>query len=224
MKITKQIFKGKDESIPAAVFEPEIQPHGYVLVVHGYGGCKEEQLGLAWRIAQKGFTSVAIDLRGHGENENFFDENIFEGVRIAVEQLKELGKVVAIGHSLGGRLSLISQADFKIGISPVLSKTYSPKTVSLIKEIRGHRTREIRQGILFETLHELPLWNEKCKSQSMFLYASQDVPEIMADCSRLKEEGNLVMQIDNSRHADIFLNELTFLQIEKQLKDWFCLN
>jgi hypothetical protein len=58
----------------------------------------------------------------------------------------------------------------------------------------------------------------------MFLYASQDVPEILADCSRLKDEGNLVMQIDHSRHADIFLNELTFLQIEKRLKEWFCLN
>lgn len=31
---------------------------GAVVVVHGYGGTKEGTLGLAWRIAEKGFVPV----------------------------------------------------------------------------------------------------------------------------------------------------------------------
>lgn len=33
-------------------------PKGAAVVIHGYGGCKEEQLGMAWRIAEKGLAYV----------------------------------------------------------------------------------------------------------------------------------------------------------------------
>src|SRR5271157_6042721 len=116
-----------DHRIPAIRISPE-NPVGAAVVVHGYGGCKEEQLGLAWRVAQSGLVADCIDLRGHGDNPRPFDATVLDDVEIAIRNCREFGKVVAIGHSLGGRLSLTSSADFAIGISPPLEGTHGERT------------------------------------------------------------------------------------------------
>jgi dienelactone hydrolase len=39
-------------------------PRGAAVIVHGgYGGNKEEQLGLGWRVAEAGLVAYVIDLR-----------------------------------------------------------------------------------------------------------------------------------------------------------------
>jgi alpha-beta hydrolase superfamily lysophospholipase len=108
--------------IPAVAFIPE-RPLAFGVVVHGYGGCKEEQFGLAWRLAECSVHAICIDLRGHGENEGRLDERVLEDVEETVDRFKQFGKVIAIGHSLGGRLCLLSHADCKIGVSPALPQS-----------------------------------------------------------------------------------------------------
>ena len=130
MTVVTETFGIGNVQVPAVVFTHE-RPRAYAIVVHGYGGCKEEALGLAWRIAKEGLTVAAIDLRGHGENERLYDTSI---------------------------LCLLSQADCKIGISPALGQSFGQATVNLITTMRAHRVREERAGINFDTLNILPLW------------------------------------------------------------------
>jgi alpha-beta hydrolase superfamily lysophospholipase len=69
---------------------------GAVVEVHGYGGFKEETLGLAWRIAEKGFTTGVIDLRGHGEHLLDLDKNILSDLETAISHFRYYGKVTAL--------------------------------------------------------------------------------------------------------------------------------
>jgi alpha-beta hydrolase superfamily lysophospholipase len=50
--------------------------HGSVLVIHGYGGCKEEILGLVMPIAEENLTVCVIDQRGHGESKFSLDDKV----------------------------------------------------------------------------------------------------------------------------------------------------
>lgn len=56
----------------------------------------------------------SIDLRGHGEHPLDLDIDILSDVETAIMHFREMGKVTAVGHSLGGRLSLISSADYSL--------------------------------------------------------------------------------------------------------------
>ena len=66
MEIERETIYGDGFTVPCVTFKPS-NSRGAVILVHGYGGSKEEILGLAWRIAENRFTTCAIDLRGHGE-------------------------------------------------------------------------------------------------------------------------------------------------------------
>jgi len=205
--------------IPAIELMPK-RTRAYAVLVHGYGGCKEELLGLAWRIALIGVHAVTIDLRGHGENELLFDEKIINDVQAAVSCYKTLGKVIAIGHSLGGRLCLQSNADYSIGISPALPQTYSEATQQFIAQMRAHRVREARPGVNFEILRSLPTWNQPNSPIAAIVYASRDVPEIKIECERLKKEGGWINQMENTNHADIYLSKQTFETVEERIESW----
>ena len=78
----------------------------------------------------------------------------------SISYFRQFGKVTAVGHSLGGRLSLISSADYAIGIAPALNKTYSPQTQELIEEMRDYRVRKSNSNI-FEILNNLPKYQIK---------------------------------------------------------------
>ncbi|SMC21757.1 hypothetical protein SAMN02745134_01439 [Clostridium acidisoli DSM 12555] len=66
MNITRETIKGNGFSVPSIVFTPS-DLQGAAVIIHGYGGSKEEQLGLAYRVAEAGLKTFVIDLRGHGE-------------------------------------------------------------------------------------------------------------------------------------------------------------
>ncbi|MDP4121088.1 MAG: alpha/beta fold hydrolase [Bacillota bacterium] len=220
MNIERQLIYGKEFSIPSIMLIPS-NSKGAAVITHGYGGCKEEQLGLAWRVAEIGITTCVIDLRGHGENDQLLDENVDKDLEIAIQYCKRFGKVVAIGHSLGGRLSLLSKADYAIGLSPALNRKFSNQTQETIKALRSYRVKEISPNINFETLNKLPKLQFTYQKNSEIIFGSRDVPEIIASCSELKEKGLKVIKIDDAMHNDIFLQETTFKYIIEQLKDWF---
>ena len=194
---------------------------GAAVVVHGYGGCKEEQLGLAWRVAQSGLVADCIDLRGHGDNPRPFDANVLDDVEIAIRNCREFGKVVAIGHSLGGRLSLTSSADFAIEISPPLEGTHGERTEELLVKLRGHRVRVESPRAVFELLASLPKWNCPDGSRWMIIYGSRDVPEIAAACDGLRTSTANVLKIEGAMHSHTHLLPATFEAIAKQLCEWY---
>lgn len=219
MKIERQPLHGGGLYVPSILLTPH-DPIGAAVITHGYGGCKEEQLGLAWRVAETGLVTCAIDLRGHGENEHVLDEDVHSDVETAIQYCRRFGKVVAIGHSLGGRLSLLSSADFAVGISPALSKTFSTQTQEALKAIRGYRVREISPNVNFEILNKLPEWRLDDSREVQILFGSRDVPEIISACNELRQSGVPVMQINKALHNDIFLSEETFEKVTNRMKEW----
>jgi len=136
MNLSRENIQGRGFEVPCIALMPPVA-RGSVILVHGYGGCKEEQLGLAWRMTEIGLKTCVIDLRGHGEHKLALDRNVLDDVEAAIEHGRTLGTVAAVGHSLGGRLGLISSADFTIGISPALQTTYSAGTRQIIDTMRG---------------------------------------------------------------------------------------
>ncbi len=220
MEIRRETIQADGLGIPCVVLTPP-SSRGAAVIVHGYGGCKEEQLGLAWRVAETGITACAIDHRGHGEHALPLDEDVLRDVEAAIAFCRSFGKVAAIGHSLGGRLCLISSADFAIGISPALNTAFSAETQRIIKELRSYRVRESFPGVNFEILKTLPAWHGTDDRQALILFGSRDVPEIAASCKELRAQGKRVVEIERALHSDIFLIEDTFTQVVKKLREWF---
>ena len=220
MNISRDRIPGNGFEIPSITIMPPAA-QGSVVVIHGYGGCKEEQLGFAWRIAEVGLKTSIIDLRGHGEHTLPLDENVLQDVETSIEYCRMSGKVVCAGHSLGGRLGLISSADYAVGISPALRTAYSAETRQIIESMRGYRVRESSSGINFDILKNVPVPASPDRSRSLLLFGSGDVPEIMATCRELAANGAPVVEIHRALHNDIFLLEETFRHVQKRLREWF---
>lgn len=224
MKIEKDTIYVNGINIPSVILTPS-NSIGVAVITHGYGGCKEEQLGLAYRIAELGITTCVIDLRGHGENTNLFDGNILLDIEGVIKYCRNFGqKVVAIGHSLGGRLSLISSADYAVGISPALDRNFSEKTQEILNNMRGYRVKQSSDEKLFKVIERLPILKNDNSINKMIIYGSRDVPEIINSCFHLKETDFLVNEVNNALHNDIFTVEDTFKYLIEQLNIWFEIN
>jgi dienelactone hydrolase len=219
MNINRISIRKNGFDIPAILIEPP-DSFGIVIIIHGYGGCKEEQLGLGWRISEVGLTSCLIDLPGHGENMDYFGGDIKLCVDSLIDYFKNKNRIIVIGHSVGGRLSLTSQADHVIGISPTLGKDFSNETKGFIKNIRSYRVREQDDEFLWLLHKQLPSFELTEGKKALIIFGSRDVPEIADSCKRIKENSNIVFEIDKALHNDIYLNEKVFEIIINTIKDW----
>jgi dienelactone hydrolase len=219
MELERLQLTSRSGAIPSVMLTPTV-PRGAAVVVHGFGGNKEEVLGLASRIAAVGLTTCAIDLRGHGESTSTLDEGVSRDVEGVVEALRRWGRVAAVGHSLGGRLALASSADFAIGISPALPREYGANTRNMLAALRSHRVRESSPGVNLDILRSLPEWRPGPRP-SAILFGSKDVPEIAYACRALAGVGAVVTEIAPAMHADIVHLEATFDAVEHQLTAWF---
>ncbi|HXZ23157.1 MAG TPA: alpha/beta fold hydrolase [Methanomassiliicoccales archaeon] len=219
-KIEETVIADAKVSVPSIRISPS-KPVGAAVVVHGYGGSKEELLGLSWHVAQKGLVVDCIDLRGHGEHPLRFDESVLDDVEVAIQNARKFGKVVSIGHSLGGRLSLISGADFAIGISPPLDGTNGERTEEMLRKLRGHRVRTDDPRAVFELLKQIPTWNGEDSSKHMIIYGSRDIQEIVQACDRLRPSMPNALRIAGAMHADTFMLPATFEAVARQLTEWY---
>lgn len=219
MQIQRVEVQGAGFTVPGVIIEPK-SPLGAAVISHGYGGCKEEQLGLAWRVAEAGLAALAIDLRGHGEHPLSLDKDVLDDVEAALRHCHRYGKVVAIGHSIGGRLSLISSADHAIAISPPLDSAYSERTEETLRKLRHNKVRSDDSNWVFEILRNMPLWKNEGKGY-MMIYGSRDVPEIVSSCDALLNDGGNVVRIEGALHGDTYLMNVTYMNVARQLDEWF---
>ncbi|MGA7720165.1 MAG: SMP-30/gluconolactonase/LRE family protein [Ignavibacteriaceae bacterium] len=178
-------------------------------------------LDLSYQISEARFKTYTIDLRGHGENEIPYDENIMQDINLLIGFICEPGmKIVIIGHSLRGRLALICECDFSIGISPAINKEFSSQTQQIINNLRTYRVKEKSQGINFEILKCFPGYSAKVENTKI-IYGSRDIPEIMNKCKIMMELGYDVAVIENSLHSDIYVNKKTIEIMKDSLSGWF---
>jgi hypothetical protein len=220
MRIERVNITGSGNDIPSVIISPPA-PNGAAVIAHGYGGCKEELLGLAWRVAECGLVACTIDLRGHGQHALPLDGDFLLDMEATIRYCRRYGRVVAIGHSLGGRLALISSADHAIGISPPLDPHYCTKTQELLQKVRSYRVRPENSNAVFDILKKLPSCQDEGSDRKLIIYGSRDVPEIVISCNELLSSGANVLRIEEARHGDTYQLESTFEAIAEQLMRWF---
>ena len=218
MNIKRFLLQTNGYSIPSILIE-SFKSLGTVIILHGYGGNKEEQLGLGWRIAESGFNTCLIDLPGHGENSDYFDGDIQSYVD-AVVNYYNAKKTITIGHSVGGRLALNSNASYAIGLSPTLVREFSQETKHLINNVRSYRVRQVKDDFLWELHRQLPLSDCFEREKNLIIFGSRDIPEISNACKKIRECSDCVIEIDQALHFDIYLNETVFNIIINKLKQW----
>jgi acetyl esterase/lipase len=220
MEIVRDFIDADGFKVPCVTISP-LNSRGAVVVVHGYGNSKEKTLGLAWRIAEKGFITGCIDLRGHGEHPFDLDSNILSDVESAISHFKNYGEVTAIGHSFGGKFALMSSADYAIGISPVLSKNFSNQTKNNIRESKDYLVHKSSDTNLFDILNHNIAPLEFDIDKVLLIYGARDLPEIIFECEDLKSKNLDVIKINNALHSDIVLFEPTFNVITDKLQEWY---
>jgi pimeloyl-ACP methyl ester carboxylesterase len=169
--------------VPAVLFEPPA-PRGGAVVSHGYGGTKDDMLGLALAIAVRGWAAVAIDLRGHGEHPAAVDARFLDDVNGALDYMRRFGATVALGHSFGGRLALASEADRAIGISPSIFSGISKPGQIMMETFSSSRVREERPGYLLEIAAAIPPIRDDGKPR-LIVHSEGDVPGILAGLQAL---------------------------------------
>jgi dienelactone hydrolase len=169
---------------PAWRVAPEIEPVAGAVVLHGYGSCKEAMLGLALGLAEVGFASIVPDLPGHGEHPEPFGPALLDEVRAAVEQARRDGPVLALGHSLGGRLALLSGADAVVAISPALPMQPSPHGVYALRTFSSPKVRQDYPGQVVDVLKELPP-HSLAGVPVLFVLGEGDIPGIVGAAEEL---------------------------------------
>ena len=93
--------------------------HGTVVLVHGFATNRAEnwrRLGWYGSLERKGYRTVALDLRGHGESDKPHDPAAYGRDRMAADIVAlidhlELGRVDLLGYSMGAHLSLAVALD-----------------------------------------------------------------------------------------------------------------
>ena len=173
----KDLAAPDGHAIPGFLFSPE-SPRGGAVVCHGYGGSKEQMLGVAVSIAEKGTAALAIDLCGHGENMSPIGPAMREEVEAALAFARRFGRTAAIGHSLGGRLALMSSADVMVAMSPSVMVQMSPQGKWMFENLPSPGVREPHSGYVIELLEKLgPVASHG--RPCLLLYSERDIQALL---------------------------------------------
>lgn len=110
--------------------------HPAAIILHGFTGYKEEAhlASLARDLAQQGYVAIRFDASGSGDSDGTFEKdylisNYLEDIKSIYDYLLNLdfidkNKIIILGHSLGGGLSIIfssltPEIKMCVAISPV---------------------------------------------------------------------------------------------------------
>ncbi len=83
-----------------------------VLVIHGYGSCKENHADFAELVAGRGMAATALDLPGHGATGGQLGPHALGAVLAGIDELEARGHsaIGLRGSSMGGFLALAAAA------------------------------------------------------------------------------------------------------------------
>jgi dienelactone hydrolase len=172
-----QIQSKDGHPVPAYLFLPT-SPAGGVALAHGYGGCKEQMLGLAARLGERGFAACLFDIRGHGEHPEPLGPGMLEDLEGVLTFLRRFGRVVAAGHSLGGRLALMSSADAVVAISPALPQRPSEEGRAMLVHFGSTAVRSSGPETILSILRAMPP-PTLMKRPTLLLHAAGDIPSLI---------------------------------------------
>jgi dienelactone hydrolase len=181
----KDLESPDGHTIPALLLAPDASPRGAAVVIHPYGGTKEQMLAVALGLAEKGIACLLPDLCGHGENHAEIGVGMLEEMEGSLRYARRFGPTTAVGISLGGRLALMSSADCMVAISPAVVTEISPQGKWMFENFPSPAVREPYSGYVTELLDKLgpvPKHDRPC----LLLYAERDIPMILEGAAGLK--------------------------------------
>jgi dienelactone hydrolase len=173
--------------IPAWLLTPDGRSGGGAVVIHPYGGTKEQMLGVALGLVEKGIACLLPDLCGHGENHTEIGVGMLEEMEAGVQYARRFGAASAVGISLGGRLALMSSADCMVAISPAVVAEISAQGKWMFENFPSPAVREPYSGYVTDLLDKLgpvPKHTRPC----LLLYAERDIPMILQGAAGLQAE------------------------------------
>jgi pimeloyl-ACP methyl ester carboxylesterase len=173
-------------AIPAFLLSP-FSPLGGAVVCHGYGGAKEQMLGVAASVAEKGIAAIAIDLCGHGENTAPIGPAMRDELEAALTYIRRFGRAAVVGHSLGGRLALMSSADVMVAMSPSVMMQMSAQGKWMFENLPSPGVREPYPGYVLELLDQLgpvPSHRHAC----LLLYSERDIQTLLDSATSLQSQ------------------------------------
>lgn len=217
-KVSVQRLTVDARGTPAYFVEVESSQAGIVLL-HSYGGNKEEMLGLGARIAEEGFSSLAGDLVGHGENPEPMSAQLAENARQCLYFMREkYGRVAAVGFSMGGRLAFFTEADVVVAISPGSSNPPAERLKETIA-MRGHRVRESPPTLTHDIINELGEVPFR-ERPTLIAYGEHDIADIIEGAKKLIAHipGSEYLFIPNTYHSQIMTSSEVLEKVPRWLK------
>jgi len=180
------------------------------VLLHGYGGKKEEMLFMGLFLVEKGFECLLFDLPGHGEREDFLE---FSSVDNFLRGLKGEKFSLAIGHSLGARIALLLKAEFYVLLSPPLTPEFKGSKKELLKTLRARRVREKRVFTgLEELLKKLEVPSLSAKKCFLF-YSFADLASVKDFVKAFNDRVKAIC-IKDSFHTDIVTSKEVLLHLK----------
>jgi pimeloyl-ACP methyl ester carboxylesterase len=100
---------GMQDGLAYALFVPDGDAAGGVVILHGAGSRKENHFDFARALRAAGLAAVVFDQRGHGESEGALGAGILDDVE-TIAALLPPGPVALRGSSMGGFVALMAGA------------------------------------------------------------------------------------------------------------------
>ncbi len=170
------------------------------LILHGYGGSKEEMLPLGIDLAKREIGSTIIDLPGHGGRDELFTYEAFQR-SIALELKCIPDECVVVGHSLGALMA--SKEDRRaVLISPPMELYFEGAKRELLKALR---VRNVKEETYFSGLKSVlgKIDFQLKKDSSCIVYGENDLSTVIDYAKKARESGVETHMIQNSGHLDI---------------------
>ncbi|MEW6447314.1 MAG: alpha/beta fold hydrolase [Bacillota bacterium] len=198
---------------PTYLLLPEGSQNSAV-VLHGYGGVKEEVLGLGLAAAAAGYAVCVPDLPGHGAHPGMLTGG---SIREFAAGLRSAGFTAAVGHSLGGLVAAVLGTAVLCLLSVPLEARFAGGKSELLRVLRARRVREKKPYAGLEEAFAA-LGGPWPGPPVLLLHAVRDLPVCLAAAARGKETGWEVRAIRGAGHLDIVTAPETLSAVASWLK------
>jgi pimeloyl-ACP methyl ester carboxylesterase len=98
---------GTRDGLPYALFLPQGEPLGSVLILHGAGSAKESHFDFARNCRANGFAALCFDARGHGASEGALGAGVLDDLAAMAAVLPDGAPLALRGSSMGGYLAIV---------------------------------------------------------------------------------------------------------------------
>ena len=185
------------------------------LVIHGYGGNKEEMLALAVALAERSHLRLLVcDLPGHGSfsTKEFTLDNALDALKPAMTTIGRPDFFV--GHSVGARLGLMLGLPIAAAISPPGEIVFEGGRADLLRVLRARRVKEVAP---FHGLQEVLAAPVEPAPQTLVLKAAIELKSVNSFVDDWQALGIESSRIAESDHLDIISATQTHLVVGEWL-------